>query len=375
MTITVVFFALVIINAAPVHHLPLVVLIAAFITALELSSAKFSTSMVSVTPALIFISSISFGFFQTSLSLLLSMFILFVPYKRSMLVVAFNTSQYGLSTMIGLWAYTRSGGVIGNHAANLMALVSYALVYSITNFAVTMFVLFLHSRSMWNEAFRGNGFFLTTYVVETSLGAAGAILFQSYGTVALVVVFVVLWIVLLAYKRSVDMMYVAETDDLTGLLNRKAFQQRITHMMRREDCASLLVIDLDHFKQVNDSSGHQNGDMVLQETAQIIREAVGASGIVARYGGEEFCVLLFTGDGALLAERLRTRIEQHQFDELAKLHLTVSIGVAVYPNDATEWSGLFECADRALYEAKRVRNVVAEYSPLLYTQPRSATTR
>lgn len=364
--ITVIFLALVFATSQPIRHWPLVVLTAIFITTLEFSLARFSTAALSLTSAIVFASSINIGLFQTSLSLLLAMVLLVVRSRKGdPLAAAFNISQYGLSGTVGLWAYTSAGGAIGYYQGHLLALVLYAGAYLITNFIVTMLALSLHSRSSWREMLQGNGFFFTSYIVEMALGAVGGILFQLYGVVALVVVFIVLWVVLLTYKRLVDMTYAAETDDLTELLNRKAFQQRILPVMRRGDSASLLVIDLDHFKKVNDASGHQNGDKVLQEMAQIIQKAVGPSDIVSRYGGEEFCILMSTDDGVTFAEQLRQSIERHEFSVSEKPHLTVSIGVATYPKDATDWEGLFECADRALYEAKRVRNSAIEYSSLL----------
>jgi diguanylate cyclase (GGDEF)-like protein len=361
-TITVVFFTILLATWSPVHHWFLMLAIAGFIIILELSSAMFSTSSLSLASAMVFASMIDFGTFQTSLSLALAMVFLVFRYRRSdPVAAAFNISLFGVSGAIGLAAYTFIGRAAGNHGA---ALIAYAVLYCCTSFVVAMFGLFLYSRNSWNEALKGNGFFLTSYVVEMTLGAAGGILYRSYGVVALTGAFVVAWLVLLAYKRSVDMTYAAETDDLTGLLNRRSFQQQITRTMRRENCAALLVIDLDHFKQVNDTSGHQSGDRVLQETAQIIQQAVGTSGIVSRYGGEEFCTLLCTDDAAVFAENLRKSIEYHQFSAPEKPQLTVSIGVATYPTDATEWVTLFACADRALYEAKQVRNVVREYSSL-----------
>jgi two-component system cell cycle response regulator len=155
----------------------------------------------------------------------------------------------------------------------------------------------------------------------------------------------------------------AQTDPLTQLLNRRALTERITAEMERalryDSTLALLMIDLDHFKRVNDTYGHLVGDDVLRDVAQLLSETIRGSDIVARYGGEEFLMLLPETDdpGAeTFAERIRSAIEEHRFGEAQDhptLRLTASIGVAMFPAARIESvEDLFARADAALYRAK-----------------------
>lgn len=155
----------------------------------------------------------------------------------------------------------------------------------------------------------------------------------------------------------------AQTDPLTQLLNRRALTERITAEMERalryDSTLALLMIDLDHFKRVNDTYGHLVGDDVLRDVGQLLGDTIRTSDIVARYGGEEFLVLLPETDDAgaeAFAERIRDAIAQHLFtsDSVAEsLRLTASVGVAVYPAARIESvEDLFARADAALYRAK-----------------------
>lgn len=155
----------------------------------------------------------------------------------------------------------------------------------------------------------------------------------------------------------------AQTDPLTQLLNRRALTERITAEMERalryDSTMALLMIDLDHFKRVNDTYGHLVGDDVLRDVGQLLSDTIRTSDIVARYGGEEFLVLLPETDDAgaeSFAERIREAIDHHPFasDSVPEpLRLTASVGVAVYPAARIESvEDLFARADAALYRAK-----------------------
>lgn len=154
----------------------------------------------------------------------------------------------------------------------------------------------------------------------------------------------------------------AQTDPLTQLLNRRALSERISAEMERairyDSTLALLMIDIDHFKRVNDSYGHLVGDDVLRDVGQLLLETIRGSDIVARYGGEEFLLLLPETDdtGAeAFAERIRESVERRAFgdDGGLGLSLTVSIGIAVYPAARIESvEDLFARADAALYRAK-----------------------
>ena len=121
---------------------------------------------------------------------------------------------------------------------------------------------------------------------------------------------------------------------------------------------SLLMIDVDHFKRINDTSGHPVGDAVLKNLASLLSQHLRSTDLVARYGGEEFVVLLFdtpTSIGMEVGEKLREKVQEAHFDGWdAETHgpITISVGVAGFPNDAREADRLILLADRALYRAK-----------------------
>lgn len=162
----------------------------------------------------------------------------------------------------------------------------------------------------------------------------------------------------------------ARTDPLTQLFNRRALLAQLVievERVRRYNAPlSVLMIDVDEFKAVNDTYGHLAGDAVLGELAQLLGRAARSVDTVARYGGDEFVIAVpETGEtGALaFAERLRDRIEEHPF-EIGRedpISLTVSIGVADFPEPKVETAeDLLDCADRALYRAKAGgRNLVS----------------
>ncbi len=155
--------------------------------------------------------------------------------------------------------------------------------------------------------------------------------------------------------------HLVHIDDLTQLLNRRSIMQRLAdetdRAKRYQSAVSLLLIDIDHFKQINDRYGHQAGDEVLQLCAGLLQRSIRTTDYLGRYGGEEFlCILPMTGVAAAidLAERLRCRVERDRFtvSDTITFSLTVSVGVAeIDPqHDTTEL--LIAHADSALYEAK-----------------------
>jgi len=152
----------------------------------------------------------------------------------------------------------------------------------------------------------------------------------------------------------------ATTDGLTGLVNSREFRRRLeaafARQDRRDSPLSLLLIDFDHFKSVNDQLGHQHGDLVLQMGARIVRTAVRGQDLVARYGGDELAVIVADANGASaqrLAYRIIDAVHAAAVTTIPGQHLTFSIGVASYPEDGFTATELIAAADQALYLAKR----------------------
>ncbi len=151
------------------------------------------------------------------------------------------------------------------------------------------------------------------------------------------------------------------TDGLTQAFNRQYFMDRLRQEVKRANRynthVALLMIDIDHFKQVNDTHGHQAGDAVLTSIAAVIKEQLRETDLFARYGGEEFGIIaaaMEQGEALLLAERLRKTIERAEFDYNGKkLRVTVSIGVSAWERDMkNNVEELIRRADAALYRAK-----------------------
>ena len=149
------------------------------------------------------------------------------------------------------------------------------------------------------------------------------------------------------------------TDGLTGLYNHRHFHEQleveVNRAQRYDLNLSLIMIDLDHFKKFNDSYGHLEGDTLLRKIAQILKSSLRETDYVARYGGEEFGVILPETNKAgasFAAERVRKTISEQTFGEAGE-KMTISLGVASYPDDACLRTDLIKKADEALYRAKK----------------------
>jgi diguanylate cyclase (GGDEF)-like protein len=149
-------------------------------------------------------------------------------------------------------------------------------------------------------------------------------------------------------------------DALTGLQNRRSFLLSFEQVLRRaardRHPVACLYLDLDHFKDVNDTLGHQAGDQVLIVVGRILRRALRKSDLVGRMGGDEFVVVLSSikkpADAELVAEKIRRAIDQPIEVDGRPAHVTASIGVSFYPEDAEEAQTLIRLADEAMYDAK-----------------------
>ncbi len=150
------------------------------------------------------------------------------------------------------------------------------------------------------------------------------------------------------------------TDGLTQLFNHHAFQERLREEFRRsqryDDPVALILLDLDHFKQINDQFGHQVGDAVLRGLSEVLKQAVRETDFLARYGGEEFAVLLphtHLAGALTVAERISHDIHRMQLSSLKHLRVTASFGISCFPTRSiSSPEQLLKTADDAMYRAK-----------------------
>lgn len=182
-----------------------------------------------------------------------------------------------------------------------------------------------------------------------------------------------------SYQDSLDenfqkqMLESASRDGLTGAYNKSHFVDRLAsefaYSTRHDEPLTLIMFDIDHFKQVNDTHGHLAGDEVLSSIAAIVHENIRAEDVFARYGGEEFVIVsraIRHQEGVRFAERIRQLVEQQSFVHGDKeIPVTVSVGVASIPDERiTNPIALVSAADEALYRAKRSgRNRVEQRAP------------
>lgn len=179
------------------------------------------------------------------------------------------------------------------------------------------------------------------------------------------------FMLMINYTLTKQLNILAATDALTGLFNRRSLElhanRQLTHSKRTGECLSIMMIDVDHFKQINDQYGHQAGDEVLRQLSTLMQSIVRGNDYLARYGGEEFCIVLSATNemqAGVLAERLRRLYEdlvipwQHH-----ALRSSISIGIADTDSGNHDFTSLIKQADLALYRAKHEgRNRIAKFS-------------
>jgi len=163
-------------------------------------------------------------------------------------------------------------------------------------------------------------------------------------------------------KANKTLKWLARRDGLTGLYNHRYFQEilhaELTRAVRYKQYFSVVFLDLDYFKQYNDTHGHQKGDQLLRILAKVLGSCLRESDYLARYGGEEFTIILPSttkGEALAVAEKIRGRVERYPFtgrETQPKGCVTVSIGISTFPENGKDNASLMENADEALYQAK-----------------------
>jgi diguanylate cyclase (GGDEF)-like protein len=323
--------------------------------------------------------------------------LLFPPFVASLIVIAifvylyFRVSRrakvpayrevFSTATVVlavhaaaGAIAYVPHGDGFGG-LPGLAGIVVAMLAYTVVNTCLVVGAVVLSSDRSVRQVL-GHGDEIVLELATLSLGALVAVTIAVSGPPLAVFVLPAL-IVLHRAVLVRQLEHAANTDSKTGLLTAAAWQRKAMRRLQRAErssgSAALLILDLDHFKRVNDHHGHLAGDMVLSAVGMALRDETREHDLVGRFGGEEFVVLLPRTDGERYAypelrsigERIRHRIAQLVIEiptpdgPLTIRGLSVSIGGALYPEDGTDVQDLMAVADSALYAAKRAgRNVV-----------------
>ena len=160
------------------------------------------------------------------------------------------------------------------------------------------------------------------------------------------------------HEKTVEL---AETDSMTGLFTNRAYQERLEAEFRKAQAGrqslSLLILDVDYFKRINDTYGHPQGDELLRQLGELLRNHARKADICCRYGGDEFTIVMpetIKAEAAMVAGRIRQAVEATTFSlDGVAANITVSIGVAGYPQDVGQKAALVAAADKALYAAKQ----------------------
>ena len=208
---------------------------------------------------------------------------------------------------------------------------------------------------------------VNAYIFQLSEVATKIISFLTVtSTMSILILYFYLHAYFLAQKR-LELEYLANTDSLTNIFNRRNFyslsELEFNLARKYNHTFTLMMIDIDHFKKINDTYGHDAGDEVLKHLSQLIKDNVRHQDIFARHGGEEFTLLLRqtnAASGMKIAEKIRNSVEQMTIiTKSDSINITISIGIVEFSKDYTEFDTLVQLADEALYEAKNMgRNCI-----------------
>ncbi|MGZ4316789.1 MAG: GGDEF domain-containing protein [Gaiellaceae bacterium] len=296
-----------------------------------------------------------------------------IKYRKKWLVQSFNICNTVLAALAAGAAFRAlSGTTVTSEPASryaLAGLAACATFVAINHVLLARMIELTSDRSMW-----GTGLFsfegLSTDIGLATLGVGVAAFWSVNGYL----VFFVLGPLLIIHRALYvpQLRELAHADVKTGLLNANEFEHAVDMEVARSARTgtpfSVLMVDLDLLRSINNAYGHLAGDVVIRGTAEVFREQLRRYDVPARFGGDEFCILLPETprlEAEQIAERIRRAVAKRTFSAdgtTEPLHATVSIGVATSPDDATSRQELVRCADVAAFRAKAAggnRSVVA----------------
>jgi diguanylate cyclase (GGDEF)-like protein len=256
--------------------------------------------------------------------------------------------------------------LMGAGTAILMGMVAFQLFrLGPVNFSLSArFLSFITMFYTFVLLLRGIGFWF--YQVEELLSPSPLTIVNSLSMFIACFLWGIGFLMMVSHRLQADLNEIATVDSLTRVPNRRAMipllKAEFSRYSRTQSHFSVLLVDIDHFKYVNDRYGHEMGDIVLRDVAQLMKSALRGQDFICRWGGEEFLILLPTttmGEAMEIGERLRTLVERSRFRfDGHQVSLTISVGIG-NSTSCKDVDHIYRCSDRALYKAKLTRNAVA----------------
>jgi diguanylate cyclase (GGDEF)-like protein len=289
--------------------------------------------------------------------------------RKPAIKITFNLAQYVLSLtaaalVLGALSDVPHSGAFNFAPADLPAILAAAVTFFLVNTAlVAAVVALVERRRVWRCI-------VEDWLAETStaglmLGLSPImVLAADYSLVLVGFLFMPLYAIHLGGSAANAREYEAIHDALTGLPNRVLFRERVEQAIRAGEPATVMLMDLNHFKEINDTLGHHQGDRLLQEVATRLRATLRADDTVARLGGDEFAILVLgAADPDAVADSLLARLREPFMVDGTTLQVGGSIGLARHPEHGADVETLIQRADIAMYAAKAASSGYATFDP------------
>ncbi len=315
---------------------------------------------------------VTWGFLPALIVQCAAMTVLFVQLGSSVWRSAFNLSQMGIALCAAWWTWTAaSGGPWTASPPQILGLLAAGMVWSVVSTAHVAMAMKMRAGGSWAEHFRA--WFKSEWTLRLTLTAVAPLLAIAATTswwlvaVSAIPVFSVYRILQTAAERERE----AERDPLTGLLDRKGFQQAVERKLvdagETDTAVAVMILDLDRFADVNSALGHDIGDKLLVELAERFLADKPPGKAIARLGGDEFAFVWAELDGMTdpleCAREIRARLDKAIVLDDVSIEIDGSVGVAVFPEDGRDYQTLFRHADIAMDESKKRVATYARYAP------------